>query len=129
MEVLQRINCRKLADSDPEALVTREWLATNGNGGYASGTISGACARCYHSLLVAALPGLGRTVMFNHLAEVLKRQGGNEVRLSTEELLDASFEPFTPSLAEFRLEVGLPVWRYEIDSIVLEKRLLLTHMQ
>ncbi len=129
MEILQRIDCRTLAASDPDALLSREWLATNGNGGYASGTISGACTRRYHSLLVAALPGLGRTVMFNHLAEVLKLREGEEVRLSTEELLDANFEPFATSLAEFRLEAGLPVWRFEIDSIVLEKRLLLTHMQ
>jgi predicted glycogen debranching enzyme len=129
MQLLQRIDCRKLAASDPDALLSREWLATNGNGGYASGTISGACTRRYHSLLVAALPGMGRTVMFNHLAEVLKLPGGKEVRLSTEELVDSAFEPYTASLAEFRLEAGLPVWRYEIDSIKLEKRLLLTHMQ
>jgi predicted glycogen debranching enzyme len=129
MEVLQRIDCRTLAACDPDALVSREWLATNGNGGYASGTVSGACTRRYHSLLVAALPGLGRTVMFNHLAETLKLAGGEEIRLSTEELLDTRFEPFAASLAEFRLEAGLPVWRYEIDSILLEKRLLLTHTQ
>src|SRR6185436_10600417 len=100
-----------------DALISREWLVTNGIGGYASGTISGACTRRYHSLLVAALPELGRTVMFNHLAEILKLQGGEEVRLSTEELSDVAFEPFAVSLAEFRLESGLPVWRYEIDDV------------
>ncbi len=40
----------------PEILLTREWLATNGLGGFASGTISGAVTRRYHGLLVAALP-------------------------------------------------------------------------
>src|SRR6266436_281373 len=54
-------------------LVEREWLVTNGLGGYASGTIAGACTRRYHGLLIAALPApLGRRVMFNHLAEEFK---------------------------------------------------------
>ena len=42
----------------------KEWLVTNGLGGYASGTISGAHTRRYHGLLVAALrPPLERTVL------------------------------------------------------------------
>jgi glycogen debranching enzyme len=44
--------------------VQKEWLVTNGLGGYASGTVSGANTRRYHGLLVAALrPPLERTVM------------------------------------------------------------------
>ena len=39
-----------------ELLLEREWLVTNGLGGYASGTISGAVTRRYHGLLIAALP-------------------------------------------------------------------------
>ena len=34
-----------------------------------------------------------------------------------------------PHLTEFRLEMGLPVWRYEIDGYVIEKRVLLPHRQ
>src|SRR5881296_3226271 len=56
--------------ADPEALVTREWLVTNGLGGYASGTVSGVMTRRYHGLLIAALPApLGRMVVLNHLLE------------------------------------------------------------
>ena len=48
----------------------REWLVTNGLGGYASGTVAGVVTRRYHGLLVAALPApLGRIVMLNHLLE------------------------------------------------------------
>lgn len=55
-----------------EDLVTREWLVTNGLGGYASGTLAGVVTRRYHGLLVAALPApLGRTVMLNHISERL----------------------------------------------------------
>jgi hypothetical protein len=39
-----------------DALLTREWLVTNGIGGYATGTIAGVATRRYHGLLVAALP-------------------------------------------------------------------------
>ena len=42
------------ADSDRQSLAWKEWLVTNGLGGYASGTVSGALTRRYHALLVAA---------------------------------------------------------------------------
>jgi glycogen debranching enzyme len=43
---------------------TREWLVTNGLGGFASGTVSGHLTRRFHGLLVAALrPPLGRTLL------------------------------------------------------------------
>src|SRR3954447_11210498 len=55
---------------DSVALLDREWLVTNGLGGYACGTISGAATRRYHGLLVAAHPApLGRLMMLNHLTE------------------------------------------------------------
>lgn len=58
---------------DPAELVRREWLVTNGLGGYASGTIVGAITRRYHGLLVAALPApLGRVMCLNHLSERLR---------------------------------------------------------
>src|SRR3954468_6016798 len=73
---------RSQNDADREALLTREWLVTNGLGGYASGTIAGVTTRRYHGLLIAALPNpLGRTMMFNHLSEQLKLPGGTLVRL------------------------------------------------
>ena len=54
----------------------REWLVTNGLGGYASGTVAGVVTRRYHGLLVAALPApLGRYVMLNHLLERVRLAG------------------------------------------------------
>ncbi len=44
-----------------ELLLEREWLVTNGLGGFASGTISGAITRRYHGLLIAALAGAVRS--------------------------------------------------------------------
>src|SRR5438046_1382741 len=51
---------------------SREWLETNGIGGFASSTVSGANTRRYHGLLVAALhPPVGRYVLLSKLEEVV----------------------------------------------------------
>src|ERR1051325_7210212 len=106
-----------------DALLSREWLVTNGLGGYASGTLCGAATRRYHGLLVAALPArLGRTMMFNHLSEVLRLPDGTRER--ADRTLDL---PGAVHLAEFRLEWGLPVWRYHCGAHVVEKRVWMTH--
>jgi len=105
---------------EPRALVEREWLVTNGLGGYASGTLAGVLTRRYHGLLVAALPApLGRMLMLNHLDEQLGAVGD----AASTDVLDARY------LAEFRLEAGLPVWRYVVSDVVLEKRVIMLHRQ
>src|SRR2546428_7282058 len=117
--------------SDPEALVTREWLATNGLGGYASGTIAGAITRRYHGLLIAALPApLGRIVMLSHVAEQVRWPDGRRREIGGREIVGATPDAVgTGYLSEFRLEAGLPVWRYDVEGVVLEKRIFLPHMQ
>jgi predicted glycogen debranching enzyme len=110
----------------------REWLVTNGLGGYATGTISGVPTRRYHGLLIAALPApWGRTMMLNRLAERVGSSDGPSHALGLENLADPPGPvPDQGHLAEFRLECGLPVWRYELpEGYALEKRLVLTHLQ
>jgi len=54
------------------AATQREWLETNGLGGFASSTISGLNTRRYHGLLTAALtPPVGRFVLLSKLEETL----------------------------------------------------------
>ncbi|HZP84157.1 MAG TPA: glycogen debranching enzyme N-terminal domain-containing protein, partial [Chthonomonadaceae bacterium] len=54
------------------AALEREWLVTNGLGGYASASVAGANTRRYHGLLVAALhPPVGRAVLLSKLEETL----------------------------------------------------------
>ncbi|HWA98439.1 MAG TPA: glycogen debranching enzyme N-terminal domain-containing protein, partial [Pirellulales bacterium] len=128
--IVKRIAWSPADRSAPQVLVEREWLVTNGLGGYASGTLSGACTRRYHGLLIAALPApLGRMVMFNHLSEELRLPGGRVIRLGAEERPDEAIEHDAAVLAEFRLEDGEPVWTYEVDDCILEKRIVLTHLQ
>jgi predicted glycogen debranching enzyme len=118
-------------DAGTEPLLTREWLVTNGLGGYAAGTVSGVITRRYHGLLVAALSAPhGRTVMLNQLAETLKLADGQRVPLGGEERVgSAPALHGAEFLREFRLEMGLPVWRFAVHGCVLEKRLLLSHGQ
>ncbi|WP_437568709.1 amylo-alpha-1,6-glucosidase [Sorangium sp. So ce542] len=113
--------------SDP---LTREWLVTNGLGGYASGTISGAVTRRFHGLLISALPApLGRTMMLSDLSTRVITSDGKVVQVGGQEpWLDDSAAQVI-DLAEFRLEAGLPVWRYEGAGMVFERRLLLPHGQ
>ncbi|HVZ46655.1 MAG TPA: amylo-alpha-1,6-glucosidase [Ramlibacter sp.] len=114
---------------EPERLLTREWLVTNGLGGYASGSVGGVCTRRYHGLLVAALPTpLGRIVMLSHIAEYLHLADGRLVRLTGEERTDAPYD-LPEVLSEFRMEMGLPVWRFQVGAAVLEKRVVLPHRQ
>jgi predicted glycogen debranching enzyme len=118
----------------PDTALTREWLVTNGLGGYAAGTVSGIPTRRYHGLLVAALPApVGRILMLCQACEVLRLPDGTIVRLgggpSTAESLVALAAPGSGHLCEFRLEAGLPVWRYEVAGYGLEKRVLLAHRQ
>jgi predicted glycogen debranching enzyme len=119
---------------DPERkaalLVKHEWLVTNGLGGYASGTLAGVASRRYHSLLVAALPApLGRQVMFNHLSELIRLPSGQTFLFGGEERPGRLDLRGVDYLQEFRLERGLPMWRYEVLGFAFEKRILLPYQQ
>jgi predicted glycogen debranching enzyme len=111
--------------------LSKEWLVTNGLGGYASGTIGGAPTRRYHGLLIAALPApYGRMVMLNHLDEQIILTAGKTVRIGSEDSAEEmSEQPGAHCLVEFRLESGIPVWKYDAEGIVFEKQLHLLYMQ
>src|SRR5689334_15338399 len=95
----------------PEPLLDREWLVTNGLGGYACGTVSGAATRRYHGLLVAALSApSGRWMMLNHLSELIRLPDGTALQIGGEERVGGALDLYGADRhAEFRLEAGLPV--------------------
>ncbi|HWD00471.1 MAG TPA: amylo-alpha-1,6-glucosidase [Candidatus Sulfopaludibacter sp.] len=126
MRVLPR---RRLPDPEADPHLHEEWLVTNGLGGYASGTVGGAITRRYHGLLIAALPNpLGRMMMLNGLSERLRLPDRSVVYTGAEELSEVQPNS-TLAATEFRLEAGLPVWKYEVADFVLEKRLLMPYRQ
>jgi predicted glycogen debranching enzyme len=130
-KVVRHIDLRGASSQQARQLLRREWLATNGLGGYASGTISGRVSWRYHGLLIAALPApFGRMVMLNHLDESIRLTDGRLVQIG-------GAEPSEPEevnhlanyLTEFRLENGLPIWHYELAGVVLEKHVLFLYGQ
>ncbi len=119
------------AEKSREVLLNREWIVTNGLGGYASGSVSGAATRKYHGILIAALPApLGRMVMWSHLSEFLRFADESIVSLGAEERAGGQLDlRGADYLREFRLENGLPIWTYEVRGFVVEKRIILPHLQ
>jgi predicted glycogen debranching enzyme len=113
-----------------ESLLKHEWLVTNGLGSYASGTISGVPTRRYHSLLAAALPEPhGRYVMLNQLSELVRLPDGNTQKIGGIELAGGTLDVYGMStLREFRLDSGMPVWRYDLGDHVIEKWVLMPYM-
>jgi predicted glycogen debranching enzyme len=104
---------RAIDASEHKDNTSREWLVTNGLGGFASGTVSGKVTRRYHGLLIAALAGrLGRMVILSDLAVALERANGDIM------LLDESrFQKFTQAN-------GLPTWVYEAVGIEIGKSII-----
>jgi predicted glycogen debranching enzyme len=119
------------SDVSPKAMPRREWLVTNGLGGYASGTVAGVVTRRYHGLLIAALPApFGRVVMLSHLLERVRLPNRRVAWLGDEdEVAGPNAADRAGHLVEFRLELGLPVWRYELGGIGIEKRIVMPYGQ
>ena len=68
--------------------------------------------------------------MFNHLLERVRFPDRRILWLSDEdEVAGPNAADRTDHLIEFRLELGLPVWRYSMDGIVIDRRVLMPHGQ
>jgi predicted glycogen debranching enzyme len=87
--------------------------------------------RRYHGLLIAALPApLGRFVMLNHLLERVRLPDRRVIWLGDEdEVAGPNTSDRAEHLAEFRLEMGLPVWVYRINGFTIEKRVVMPYCQ
>jgi len=99
---------------------SREWLETNGLGGFASSTIIGCNTRRYHGLLVATLkPPAGRTLLLSRLEEEVIVDGLS-YPLSTNQFSGAVHPLGHRFQEEFRLE-PFPTFRYRVGGVVIEK--------
>jgi predicted glycogen debranching enzyme len=108
----------------------REWLVTNGIGGFASGTVASVLTRRYHGLLIAALqPPLGRTLLLAKLDETAEYDGiypesGRLFPLYVNRWEEGPVEPNGHyHLNRFHLEGTTPVWTYACANALLEKRI------
>src|SRR5256884_5280307 len=100
----------------------REWLVTNGIGGYASGTVSGNLTRRYHGLLIAALhPPVGRTQLVAKLDEAATYDSAN-YPLATNRWASGAVDPKGYlHIESFRLEGTTPLWRLPLGAALLHK--------
>lgn len=109
-----------------KSALSKEWLETNGLGGYASSTIIGANTRRHHGLLVAALrPPGGRHVLLSKLEERVLADG-HEACLSTNLYPGTVFPHGFNVQSEFRLRPW-PTFRYAGDFFEVEKSVALVH--
>ncbi len=100
----------------------REWLATNGLGGFASGTVTGVQTRRYHGLLIASLPERGRVLLVSKAEEIL-RYAGRDYALGANRWSTGTVEPKGFLFIEqFRLSGSVPVWRFACADAIFEKR-------
>ena len=114
---------------DPSSLLAKEWLVTNGIGGYASSSLLGIATRRYHGLFVPDLPGRGRTLIVPRLDETVER-GGDTVLLSGAEYAGGRIElDGVRYLKNIRREWQTPVWTYDIGGSVFEKRIVAPYRQ
>ena len=106
------------------AAENREWLATNGIGGFAMGTVANLLSRRYHGLLVAALnPPLGRTLLLAKLDEDVKYDGRQFALFANRWADGALEEEGLRYLERFHLEGTTPVWTFALGDARIEKRL------
>jgi predicted glycogen debranching enzyme len=113
---------------DLEAALRREWLVTNGLGGFASATVAGVPTRSYHGLLVAALdPPEERTVLVGGMVE-WATYGGLRFPLSTFEYGSGLVDPVGyRHVQSFFLDGTLPVWIFALADALLERRVWMRH--
>ena len=112
--------------NDLEAALRREWLETNGLGGFASSTIVGLNTRRYHGLLVAATkPPVGRLVLLSKLEETLWIDG-KRFDLSANRYPGVIHPQGFHYLKQFRLD-PFPVFTYEVEGIEMEKSVFMIH--
>jgi predicted glycogen debranching enzyme len=108
-------SCRNL-----ETAPSREWLETNGIGGFSSSTIVGLNTRRYHGLLTAATkPPVGRLVLLSKLEETLIIDG-QRYDLSANEYPGVVHPQGFQYQTGFRLD-PFPSFTYEIQGVRLEK--------
>src|ERR1700694_5169900 len=113
--------CRDLASA-----TLREWLETNGLGGFASSTIIGLNTRRYHALLTAATkPPVGRVVLLSKLEETLVIDSAR-FELSANQYQGVIHPRAHLYLNSFRLD-PFPFCRYRLEGIEIEKSVFLVH--
>ncbi len=123
---LPRIHLGRSVLSKVDEALRREWLVTNGLGGYASSTVLGINTRKYHGLLVAAFnPPVNRWVLLTKLDEEITI-GNKTYALGANEFRDVMYPEGHRFLSNFILN-PLPTYKYAVDGVRLQKTIFMPH--
>lgn len=99
--------------------LNKEWIITNGIGGFASSTIIGANTRKYHGLLVAALtPPARRHLILSKLDESIELDG-NKYDLYTNVGTNYISKGYK-NLQSFE-KTYIPVFTYQVEDVIIKK--------
>ncbi len=113
--------------SDFEGAISKEWITTNGLGGYASSTILGINTRRYHALLVAPTetPPFGRKLLLSKLEEEVQTRA-EVFHLSVNEYPNVVYPAGHKYLKQFRVE-PLPTFNYSLLNFLIKKTIFMPY--
>jgi predicted glycogen debranching enzyme len=114
--------------ADLDQALEREWLVTNGLGGFAAGTVAGALTRRYHGLLFAAVkPPVERVLLAAKLDETVLLRG-QKCQLYTNVWASGIEQPTACRwLQRFDLNLNIPTWTFVCNGARLTKRIWMEH--
>ena len=106
----------------------REWLVTDGLGGYAMGTVAGLRTRRYHGLLVVAVDGPASRMLGLAALDMVLVIDDARIRLATNEWEHGTVDPRGHELlSTFTLDRGVPRWRWQVGGTIVERDLAMAH--
>src|SRR6202011_5602179 len=125
-EQVTRLTLGRAICGDWRDASAREWLVTNGLGGYACGTVAGANTRRYHGFLLASLePPVERTLLVAKVDVTVEYQG-RLYPLFANEFAGGPIDPCGfVHLESFTVSDGIPIWRYAVADALLEQRIFM----
>ena len=124
---MTRITFGRQTTGDLNEASAREWLVTDGLGGFAMGTVAGLRTRRYHGLLVVATsPPSGRHLALAALDAAVV-VGDRRYELATHEWASGAVAPAGHLLLDrFEIDDGVPSWQWSSGSLVVRMELSMT---
>lgn len=115
---------------DAEAFANREWLVTNGLGGYASGTLSGVQTRRYHGVFMPNLVSpKGRHLLVSRLEEIVVQPQQQFQLAGGDQPMESAREAHLRWLQGIRIGANTAQWIYELPGVTLEKTIVMPYLR
>lgn len=111
------------AARNPERNAALEWLATNGRGDGACGTVGGVNTRREHGLFCAETGDGRRMVLLATLDAALERDG-RRIELASHQFATTRHPEGFKLCAGFKVD-PVPEWRYEAEGVAVTRRVVM----